>query len=82
MIVPNVRYWRKADIGLTEDEWPLLTQSGHLHAGQNCNKCIGSLRLIGAGEALFPPNRYSSVRKLRKIKLPAGAECSKEESLH
>jgi hypothetical protein len=25
----NVRYWRKADIGLTGGERPLLTQSGH-----------------------------------------------------
>jgi len=26
----NVRFWRKADIGLTRAEWLLLTQSGHL----------------------------------------------------
>ena len=25
----NVRFWRKADIGLTWVEWPVLTQSGH-----------------------------------------------------
>ena len=30
MIVhPNVRYWRKADIGLIGGERPLLTQSRH-----------------------------------------------------
>jgi hypothetical protein len=27
----NVRFWRKADIGLIGVEWPLLTQSGHWH---------------------------------------------------
>ena len=25
----DVRYWRKADIGPSRAEWPLLTQSGH-----------------------------------------------------
>ena len=25
----NGRFWRKADIGPTGAEWPLLTQSGH-----------------------------------------------------
>jgi len=25
----NVRFWRKAVIGATGAEWPLLTQSGH-----------------------------------------------------
>ena len=25
----NDRFWRKADIGVTGAEWPVLTQSGH-----------------------------------------------------
>jgi hypothetical protein len=29
-ILPNVRYWRTAAIGLAGAEWLLLTQSGHL----------------------------------------------------
>jgi len=29
-LMTNVRYWRKADIGLIRGERPHLTQSGHL----------------------------------------------------
>jgi hypothetical protein len=33
LVYGNVRFWRKADTGLTGAEWLLLTQSGHSASG-------------------------------------------------
>ena len=43
----NVRYWLKADIGLTRAEWRLPTQSGHSVRRFNCLSRSPAGRSIG-----------------------------------